>query len=261
MTLGGYAGLVAPSQRSKRSKTARAYNLHHVMHKDSAPRQTTMYVVNALPSPVAPIAQPKRVQPIHEAMQVQKTSFALGRTPDPQVITKVFRELLPALSWEDRTVVLSPPRPQPTSADAQPLTAAERDFLHEQGGVPRTATGAAPERPQPQRVTVLGTPEVAERLHVSDTTVNRRAHTNRLLAYPIRGRLVFPRWQFTSDGEPVAGLEVALSALPRDWGPYRIERFFTTPDEHLDDLTPIEWLRHGKAGSLVAQVLEGEARA
>jgi hypothetical protein len=94
--------------------------------------------------------------------------------------------------------------------------------------------------------------EVAERLHVSVSTVRRRAVARKLYSYRLDRRLAFPDWQFTEAGDQtLPALDRVLSILPDDLHRQAVEGFFRTPMPDLvinGEGTPVaQWLEKGGA--------------
>jgi hypothetical protein len=97
---------------------------------------------------------------------------------------------------------------------------------------------------------VLSSARVAELLNVSRQAVDKRRAANQLLALT-QGRrgYSYPSFQF-EEGKTVQGLEEVLRNLSA-LDPWMQLKFFTSPQERLDNKTPIEGLRSGRVGDVV----------
>lgn len=104
----------------------------------------------------------------------------------------------------------------------------------------------------------LTTGQVASLLGRLEASVRRSKATGDLYALPSgMGRVIrFPRWQF-EDGDVVPGLRVIIPAFPQYTHPLSIQHFMTTPNESLDQLSPVHWLLGGgEVDAVVALVDE-----
>lgn len=104
----------------------------------------------------------------------------------------------------------------------------------------------------------LTTGQVASLLGRLDASVRRSKASGDLYALPSgAGRVVrFPRWQF-EDGDVVPGLRVIIPAFPQYTHPLSIQHFMTTPNESLDQFSPVRWLFDGgEVDAVVALVDE-----
>lgn len=155
------------------------------------------------------------------------------------------------------------------------MTAAERSFLVEHGGVsteavdPANQTVAliqnAAEAAAAQREAVeqgYTTAQVAEKFSLQRANVRRSVINGSLYAVgrTRSGEHVLPRWQFTEDG-PLPGLREVLAAFPTDYHPLDVATFMTTPDQALGDRTPAYWLATGGAVHAVAELADELGRA
>lgn len=97
---------------------------------------------------------------------------------------------------------------------------------------------------------VLSSGKVAELLNVSCQAVDKRRSANQLLALT-QGRrgYSYPSFQF-EEGTTLGGLEPVLKLLSA-LDPWMQLAFFTSPNERLDNETPIEALRSGKVSEVV----------
>lgn len=92
--------------------------------------------------------------------------------------------------------------------------------------------------------------DVAEKLHLSPSTVRHYKAERKLYSYLANGRLVFPDWQFTQKGDrALPGLDRVLSTLPDDLHPQAVAGFFLTPQPDLvmsgEAVPPAVWLEKG----------------
>ncbi|WGI35793.1 MULTISPECIES: hypothetical protein [Mycolicibacterium] len=99
----------------------------------------------------------------------------------------------------------------------------------------------------------------ANRMHVSEDTARARAAAHEVLACPTaEGDMVFPTFQFNSDGAVVAGLDRVLTALAAGTADHwQVALWLTTPNEQLKGRTPVAALREG--ASVVQAVAEQTA--
>ncbi len=93
----------------------------------------------------------------------------------------------------------------------------------------------------------------ANRMHVSAETVQARVRSNELLACPTaEGDLVFPTFQFTSDGTALPWLGRVLSALAAGTEDrWHVAMWLNTPNEQLNDETPRDLLNDGKSAAVL----------
>src|SRR5918998_1244632 len=67
---------------------------------------------------------------------------------------------------------------------------------------------------------------------------------------------LYPRWQFGSDGEILAGLPETISAASEaGMGSEELHFFMTEPDERLGGNPPLDLLRRGEAGRVADLLL------
>ena len=98
----------------------------------------------------------------------------------------------------------------------------------------------------------LTAPEAARLLGTSRQTPHDRARSKTLLAVPDSGVLKFPAWQFDAAGPHgvVPGLPEVLRALALP--PLSQARWLTLPNAQLQNRTPLEELRRGRAQRVTA---------
>ncbi len=85
--------------------------------------------------------------------------------------------------------------------------------------------------------------DVEDRLGVSDDTIRKRARKKQMIAIPVGNRQEYPVWQF--DGpQMVPHFEEVLQLLNAEHHVDQI-RFFLTPSNDLDGLSPINALKQG----------------
>lgn len=87
--------------------------------------------------------------------------------------------------------------------------------------------------------------QMADLLGISRQAVDKRRKAGQLLAVelPKRG-LLYPAWQLTEAGAPLAGLVDVLAQL-REHDPWAQARFFVTGSDRLDGQRPLDVLREG----------------
>lgn len=100
----------------------------------------------------------------------------------------------------------------------------------------------------------LDVPAVAELLKLDRSSVNRRIQNHQLWAFRIGGRNRLPRWQFVG-GDPLPGLPVIVVSIPPAAAPAAVGTLMQTPQEELDDATPVDHLAGGGAPEPVAAML------
>ncbi len=105
----------------------------------------------------------------------------------------------------------------------------------------------------------LGYAEVAELLGVNASTVTRAATAGRLYAVIVDGQRRFPSWQFL-DGKQLPGFAEIAGAIPDGLSPNTVAAVMTTPDEWLNDTSPVQWLASGGRPDRVVSLLEGLER-
>lgn len=90
---------------------------------------------------------------------------------------------------------------------------------------------------------VLSADEVAERLGLTPSQVREMGDARQLLVVDHNGRKCYPEFQF-ADGDVLKGFSEALGALEHvsNWAAFN---FFVTPDQSLNQRTPLEALRSG----------------
>ncbi len=100
----------------------------------------------------------------------------------------------------------------------------------------------------------------AHRMHVSQEIVQARARNHEVLACPTaEGDVVFPTFQFASDGTTLPGLDHVLTALAAGTQDrWQVALWLTTPNEQLKGHTPSEALKEG-ASAAVQKVAEQTA--
>jgi hypothetical protein len=149
-----------------------------------------------------------------------------------------------------------------------PLTEAEVAFAVA-GGIPSTAfndeewtdraTSAAASRVLNADIdqTHLSAGVVAELLLIEVADVHELFRRGELAAAERQGLVVYPEWQFTSDGSVLPGLRQVLLALPTSYHPLDIRTVMTAPAEELGGHSPREWLRGGGNVQDVVAYAEG----
>jgi hypothetical protein len=144
-------------------------------------------------------------------------------------------------------------------SSTETLTAAEREFLIERGGVEPKLLGPQAQAAAQARLVVATeranaqalrggytTSQVAQMLGTAAANVRRAvARSGLYTAGRARNREhVFPAWQFHGD-RPLPGLVEVLPLIPEDYHPLDVAAFFTTPAESLDGRSPADWLAYG----------------
>lgn len=96
---------------------------------------------------------------------------------------------------------------------------------------------------------------VRELFKSSKQAVSDRVRRGTLLALPTEGgELVYPAFQFGTDGQPLPGIAEVIGALKDAVEtPYTIATWLVSPEAELDGSAPIEQLRLGRS-ELVSEV-------
>ena len=84
-------------------------------------------------------------------------------------------------------------------------------------------------------------------LGISRQALHQKAARHAILACPLEdGGVVYPTWQFLSNGATIPALVDVLSALAASTDDtWMIALWMQAPSEHLDGQRPSEWLRDG----------------
>jgi hypothetical protein len=145
------------------------------------------------------------------------------------------------------------------AAGASELTAEQESLLVEYGGmvastrhegdsVARATLGLASANLAEQVRTSLTVAQVAARLRINESQVQRRARSGGLYGFKIDTSMRLPLWQFEREA-PIIGLRAILAALPDGLHPLEVAGFMLTPDPDLivagQATSPREWLSGG----------------
>lgn len=157
-----------------------------------------------------------------------------------------------------------------SDSTTEALSAGEREFLLENTDLTdedltpearaasqsRLAQDRAEAQEQVHRAS-LTTGEVAALLGRLEASIRRSRTTGDLYALPSGGgrAIRFPDWQF-GDGGVVPGLRAIIPAFPQYTHPLSIQRFMMTPNESLDQLSPVRWLLDGGAVAAVVALVD-----
>lgn len=88
--------------------------------------------------------------------------------------------------------------------------------------------------------------EAANLLHISRQAVDKRRRVGHLIGLSIGRRgYAYPIWQFSDDGETLAGLADVLTLLS-EHDPWMQTEFMLNPNALLGDMAPLELLRQGE---------------
>lgn len=103
--------------------------------------------------------------------------------------------------------------------------------------------------------------EVAERLHLDDSSIRARQGKGALYAFLSGRKRRYPLWQFVDGADLVVpGLAAVTRVFPREWHPATVEGFMKTPQDSLriegKKVTPPEWLLSGGDPQAVVGILE-----
>lgn len=89
-------------------------------------------------------------------------------------------------------------------------------------------------------------------------TANGWKRAGRILALPVRGRDLFPAFQFDGQGQPLPLMAEVLAALPADLTPWQRAFWFAAPCPALDEALPMDLLARGDRRILDAAARAGE---
>lgn len=105
---------------------------------------------------------------------------------------------------------------------------------------------------------IRGDAAVAKHLGVDRSRISQRLSEPSLYAFPHGDERFYPRWQF-DEGSVLRGLRHALSAMDPGLHPLTVDHWLNAPNLELvveeDPLSPIEWLRTGGRGDVVAALV------
>lgn len=88
--------------------------------------------------------------------------------------------------------------------------------------------------------------DLEELLGCSRQAISDRVKRQRLLALPKNDGYEFPAFQFSGDGQPLAGLpEILQLLLPLATSAYTVAGWLVAPEAELENARPIELLRRG----------------
>lgn len=173
----------------------------------------------------------------------------------------------PSFSEQDLVSALEDMTRSTTAAD---LSARDRDFWDKNSGIAADhadvaiASAANAAARLVFDASALTAAEVAERMHMSASTIRHYKSARKLYSYLVNGKLAFPQWQFTDTGDKsVPSLEDVLGALPDDLHPQAVAGFFLTPQPDLVlngmHVSAKSWLEAGGSKKVVVDLAEGLA--
>ncbi|MHA7298115.1 helix-turn-helix domain-containing protein [Pseudarthrobacter sp. MDT3-1] len=173
----------------------------------------------------------------------------------------------PSFSEQDLVSALEDMTRSTTAAD---LSARDRDFWDKNSGIAadHAAVAIASAANAAARLvfdaSALTAAEVAERMHMSASTIRHYKSARKLYSYLVNGKLAFPQWQFNDTGDQsIPSLEDVLGALPDDLHPQAVAGFFLTPQPDLVlngmHVSAKSWLEAGGSKKVVVDLAEGLA--
>jgi hypothetical protein len=121
-----------------------------------------------------------------------------------------------------------------------------------QGAAYAAASTAAEERLTREH---LSADEAADRLGVSVAKVTSMFTHGDLAGAEREGRVVYPRWQFTSDDQVLPGVREVLAAFPAGYRPLDVQAVMTGPMEELHGASPKDWLANGHPVAVLVELL------
>jgi hypothetical protein len=155
---------------------------------------------------------------------------------------------------------------------ATPTDAAATSYLAEHGGPDLDDAGdpAAPANDVHRRrvVTAARTladtvrstatlDQAANMLGLSRSRLSHRISAGTVWTVTVQGRRLVPRWQFSSDGLLLPGLDQIVAAIPDNLHPLAVDAFMTSPRSDFDDQSPAGWLASGGNPAVIACWLTG----
>lgn len=102
----------------------------------------------------------------------------------------------------------------------------------------------------------LSAPEAAELLGKGRPQISRDLKNGKLFGVRVGTQWRLPLWQF-ADGAAVPGLATVVPRIPPSLHPLAVQGFMTTPQDELDDRTPLAHLRSGGDPTVVAELVDG----
>ncbi|RNL51411.1 hypothetical protein [Arthrobacter oryzae] len=156
------------------------------------------------------------------------------------------------------------------STTAATLSGRDRDFWDTNSGIFATdaAIATASAANAAARIifdsSAITASEVAERMHLSTSTIRHYKAARKLYSYFLNGKLAFPDWQFNDAGDKsIPSLEDILDTLPDDLHPQTVAGFFLTPQPDLvlngEPVSAKAWLEAGGSKEIVVGLAEGLA--
>lgn len=103
------------------------------------------------------------------------------------------------------------------------------------------------------RTTSLTPATLAKQLGVTPVRVRQMIRDGSLYAMRIEGRLYIPVYQFT--GQQLVPNIGRVNQAIAELDPVSVQRWITTADPDLDDMTPLNWLKGGRDVGAVLKVL------
>lgn len=188
-------------------------------------------------------------------------------------VAKVLETYAPEISETDFAADLRSKFEAVHGADDTSLTAAELEFLAQNGGeTARTVLDEwDPEAERRRRnriveesalhiyVHTLSVLQVAAVTGKSRSQITRDVNNGKLYARSVGRQWRIPRWQLAAE-RVIPGLAQVVPAIPDHLHPTVVEGFMTTPQDDLDATTPVDYLRTGGDPARVAQLVVELAR-
>lgn len=173
----------------------------------------------------------------------------------------------PSFSEQDLVSALEDMTRSTTAAN---LSVRDRDFWDKNSGIAAdhadvaVASAANAAARLVFDASALTAAEVAERMHMSASTIRHYKSARKLYSYLVNGKLAFPQWQFTDTGDKsIPSLEDVLGGLPDDLHPQAVAGFFLTPQPDLVlngmHVSAKSWLEAGGSKKVVVDLAEGLA--
>jgi hypothetical protein len=193
-----------------------------------------------------------------------------ARTKVPHRVDTVaawFDAARPSFSQQDLVSALEGMTRVATGAE---LPARDREFWDRNSGIsarPRDVARASAANAAARMLmdsSALTASEVAERMHLTASTIRHYKAARKLYSYLVNGKLVFPDWQFNDAGDKsIPSLEDVLDAIPEDLHPQSVAGFFLTPQPdlilHGNLVSAKAWLEAGGPARNVIDLAEGLA--
>ncbi|MCZ2403112.1 hypothetical protein IV498_07935 [Paenarthrobacter sp. Z7-10] len=198
-------------------------------------------------------------------MAVKDSNSRAKPRKEPGTLDKWMASVDLSFSQEDLVAALEDMRRNTTAAA---LPARDRGFWARNSGIATAGAAIATASVMNAAARILSdssavtAAEVAERMHLSASTIRHYKAARKLYSYLVNGKLAFPNWQFNDAGDKsIPALEVVLNSLSADMHPQAVAGFFLTPQPDLvlncEPVSAKTWLEAGGSKEPVVGLAEG----